>query len=82
MKSNIRKYTVVLSNETKSSISIEPQFLDALREISGLMNMPVAHLVRAIDNRREHNNLSSAVRLHVLKHYKDIADLATGGGRK
>lgn len=48
-----------------TSISIEPEFWDALREIAARRRLSVAALVAAIDAERS-GNLSSAIRLFVL----------------
>jgi predicted DNA-binding ribbon-helix-helix protein len=48
-----------------TSISIEPAFWDALREIAALRQLSVSALVATIDAGRD-GNLSSAIRVFVL----------------
>jgi predicted DNA-binding ribbon-helix-helix protein len=55
----------------KTSITLEDAFWIALKEIAGGRNMPLSHLVAAIDSERQHVNLSSAVRVFVLDFYRD-----------
>jgi predicted DNA-binding ribbon-helix-helix protein len=55
----------------KTSISLEDEFWNSLKEIAGERGMTVAALVAAIDGDRQHANLSSAIRLFVLGVYRD-----------
>lgn len=48
-----------------TSISIEPAFWDALREIAALRQLSVSALIATIDAGRD-GNLSSAIRVFVL----------------
>ena len=50
----------------KTSIALEPEFWAALEEMAAERDIPLAALIRDIDERRESNNLSSAVRVEVL----------------
>jgi predicted DNA-binding ribbon-helix-helix protein len=49
----------------RTSISLEDQFRDALKEIAKHRKMTVSELVSGIDNDREFANLSSVIRLFV-----------------
>ena len=60
----------VIRNGHKSSISLEDQFWDALREIADHEHMAISALVATIDHGRTTNNLSSAIRVHVLDHFR------------
>ncbi len=51
----------------KTSIALEPEFWAALEEMAAARGIPLAALIREIDERREGNNLSSAVRVEVLR---------------
>jgi predicted DNA-binding ribbon-helix-helix protein len=55
----------------KTSISLEDEFWNSLKEIARERDMTVAELVAAIDGDRRHANLSSAIRLFVLGFYRD-----------
>ena len=54
----------------KTSISLEAPFWDSLREIAVAERVSMAELVRRIDTGRDGVNLSSAVRVWLLAHYK------------
>ena len=60
----------VIRNGHKSSISLEDQFWDALREIADHKDMAISTLVAAIDRNRTTSNLSSAIRVFVLDHFR------------
>ena len=47
----------------KTSVSLEDEFWNGLKEIAAERGMTLAALVAAIDADREHANLSSAIRL-------------------
>jgi predicted DNA-binding ribbon-helix-helix protein len=54
-----------------TSVSIEAPFWDGLRSMAEARGTSVNALVAAIDAARETTNLSSAIRLAVLAHYRD-----------
>ena len=60
----------VIRNGHKSSISLEDQFWDALREIANHEHMAISALVATIDHGRTTNNLSSAIRVFVLDPFR------------
>jgi len=60
----------VIRNGHKSSISLEDQFWDALREIADQKDIAISTLVAAIDHNRTTSNLSSAIRVYVLDHFR------------
>ena len=72
-KSRVFKRSVVIGGH-KTSISLEDAFWDALREIATQQGVTMSALVSTIDSDRQHNNLSSAIRLFVLDHYRALAD--------
>lgn len=57
----------------RTSISLEEPFWLALREIAAQSERPLAALIAEIDLAREGVNLSSALRLYVLAHYRQLA---------
>jgi len=62
----IRKYSATLHGH-RTSFSLEPAFHDELKNIADHRGMPLAALIREIDDIRSvDGNLSSALRLHVL----------------
>ncbi|TAA62703.1 ribbon-helix-helix domain-containing protein [Shinella sp. JR1-6] len=62
----IRKYSTTLHGH-RTSFSLEPAFHDELKAIAIERDLPLAALIRDIDDERGiEGNLSSALRLHVL----------------
>lgn len=69
MKSQVVKRSIVIAGH-KTSVSLEDAFWSSLKEIAGNRQMTLSDLVSAIDSERQHRNLSSAIRLFVLDHYR------------
>jgi len=57
----------------RTSISLEAPFWEALKEIAASEDRPIAALVAEVDSGRGELNLSSALRLHALAHYRNLA---------
>ena len=58
----------------RTSISLEQPFWEALKEVACSLDVSVNELVRQIDETRDaEGNLSGAVRVYVLRHFKDKA---------
>jgi predicted DNA-binding ribbon-helix-helix protein len=74
MKSPVVKRSIVIAGH-KTSVSLEDAFWKGLKEIAGSRDMTLSDLVSAIDSDRRHGNLSSAIRLFVLNHYRTQAGL-------
>jgi predicted DNA-binding ribbon-helix-helix protein len=51
----------------RTSLSLEPEFWQALREAARKRQMSLAALVSEIDQHRGERNLSSAIRVWILK---------------
>jgi len=58
----------------KTSFRLEDEFWTALTEIAFVRGISISKLVADIHKRRRHANLSSVIRLHVLNHYRRLAD--------
>ena len=69
MKSPVVKRSIVIAGH-KTSVSLEDAFWKGLKEISTGREMTLSEMVAAIDTDRRHGNLSSAIRLFVLDHYR------------
>ena len=69
MKSPVVKRSIVMAGH-KTSVSLEEAFWNGMKEISGLRNMTLSELVGEIDSNRRQGNLSSAIRLFVLDHFR------------
>jgi predicted DNA-binding ribbon-helix-helix protein len=68
MKSLILKRSIIIAGQ-KTSVSLEDEFWQGLKQIAAGLDMPMADLVHQIGRQREYGNLSSALRLFVLEHY-------------
>jgi len=51
----------------RTSIALEPEFWAALEALAGRRGQSVANLIAAIDRERETPNLSSALRVAILR---------------
>ena len=69
MKSPVIKRSIVIAGH-KTSVSLEDAFWKGLKEIALSRHVTLSDLVAAIDSERQLGNLSSAIRLFVLDHYK------------
>ena len=69
MKSGIAKRSIVIDGH-KTSVSLEDAFWSTLKDIAQERSETLSQLVAAIDRKRQHGNLSSAIRLFVLGHYR------------
>ena len=70
MKSTISKRSVDIAGH-KTSVSLEDVFWNALKDIAHGRGETVPHLIASIDATRRSGNLSSAVRIFVLRHHMD-----------
>jgi len=62
----MRKHSLVIAGHA-TSVSLEQEFWDVLKEIAETRGIALAALISEVDAGRE-ENLSSALRLHVLRH--------------
>jgi len=69
MQSEVLKRSIVLKGH-KTSVSLEDAFWLGLKEIAADGSISLGALVAEIDSQRSASNLSSALRLHVLEHFK------------
>jgi|SRR5215471_3012235 predicted DNA-binding ribbon-helix-helix protein len=73
MKSPVVKRSIVIAGH-KTSVSLEDAFWKGLKEIANGREMTLSDLVASIDTDRRQGNLSSAIRLFVLDHYRVHTD--------
>jgi predicted DNA-binding ribbon-helix-helix protein len=71
MKSPVIKRSIVIAGH-KTSVSLEEAFWKGLKEIATTRDLTLSDLVASIDTDRRHGNLSSAIRLFVLDHYRAL----------
>jgi predicted DNA-binding ribbon-helix-helix protein len=70
MKSPVIKRSIVIAGH-KTSVSLEDAFWRGLKDIADDRDITLSDLVSSIDTDRQHGNLSSAIRLFVLDHYRN-----------
>jgi predicted DNA-binding ribbon-helix-helix protein len=71
MKSQVIKRSIVIAGH-KTSVSLEDAFWRGLKDIARERGVTLSELVGTIDSDRQHGNLSSAIRLFVLEHYRAL----------
>jgi predicted DNA-binding ribbon-helix-helix protein len=73
MSSTVVKRSIVIAGH-RTSISLEDSFWKALKEIAKQRGETLSDIVAAIDDKRQDGshggNLSSAIRVFVLDHYR------------
>ena len=69
MKSSVVKRSIVIDGH-KTSVSLEDPFWTDLKKIAHTRQVTLSELVTKIDGTREQSNLSSAIRLFVLHHFR------------
>ena len=76
MQFAVVKRSIVIAGH-RTSVSLEDDFWSGLKEIGREHKMTLASLIADINGRRLDTNLSSAVRLFVLRHFrsKNIANI-------
>jgi predicted DNA-binding ribbon-helix-helix protein len=77
----VKRSIIVAKQQT--SVSLENDFWEGLKEIARSYNMTVAELTTMINSERQHGNLSSVIRLFVLRYYRDqLAELKDGAKKR
>jgi predicted DNA-binding ribbon-helix-helix protein len=72
MKSSIQKRSIMIAGH-RTSVSLEEAFWSDLKEIAHSQEATLSELVAKIDETRQtrqQTNLSSAIRLYVLEHFR------------
>jgi predicted DNA-binding ribbon-helix-helix protein len=69
-KSLVLKRSIMIDCH-RTSVSLEDDFWNALRDIAHKRSETLSQLIASIDHNREVANLSSALRVFVLRHYMD-----------
>ena len=64
------KHSVIIAGHS-TSVSLEPEFWSALRQIAKSEGLSAAALLEKIDAERGERNLSSAARVYVLNRLQD-----------
>lgn len=77
MKSAIIKRSVVV-NGHKTSISLEDAFWSEVKAIASEKHTTISELLTDIDRDRQASNLSSALRVFVLRHHQSTPEATVG----
>ena len=72
MKSPVVKRSIVIAGH-KTSVSLEDAFWKGLKEIAISRELTLSDVVASIDTDRHYGNLSSAIRLFVLDHFRMLS---------
>jgi predicted DNA-binding ribbon-helix-helix protein len=78
MKSLVTKRSIGIAGH-KMSVSLEDTFWKGLKEIARGRDLTLSEMVAAVDSGRVQGNLSSALRLFVLDHYRARISIETDG---
>ena len=69
--SSTNKHTVVI-NGHNTSVFVEDDFWVELKKISNEKRVSISELISLIDQNKKKSNLSSAIRLYILNHLREI----------
>jgi predicted DNA-binding ribbon-helix-helix protein len=72
MNSTVKKRSIVIDRH-KTSISLEDDFWMSLQQIARGRQVTRSDLIASLDAARENGNLSSAIRVFILDHYRATA---------
>ncbi len=67
----MKKYSVIIAGQHSTSISLEEEFYQALLNIAKEKNITPFALITDIDTTRTTPNLSSAIRIYILKYLQE-----------
>lgn len=67
----MKKYSVIIAGQHSTSISLEEDFYQVLLDIAKEKNITPFALITEIDLARTTPNLSSAIRIYILKYLQD-----------
>jgi len=76
MRSPVVKRSIVIGGH-KTSVSLENEFWQGLKEIAAERKTTLSTLVATIDKHHREGNLSSTIRLFVLEYYRARANPST-----
>lgn len=64
----MKKFSIIIANRHATSISLEEEFYEVLVTIAKEKGVTINTLVTEIDTQRQNPNLSSALRIYILKY--------------
>ena len=65
----MRKISVIIANRHSTSICLEEESFEALKQIAAAKNLSINALITEIDAARDTENLSSAIRVYILQNF-------------
>ena len=80
MQTEILKRSIVIANQ-KTSVSLEDQFWNGLKEIADARHQTLSGMVTTIKMAHKQRNLSSAIRQFVLAYYRDRPMIGAAAGQ-
>ena len=80
MQTGILKRSIVIAHH-KTSVSLEDQFWNGLKEIANVRHQTISDIVTTIKMAHEQGNLSSAIRQFVLAYYRERTPVGAVAGR-
>ena len=80
MQTEIFKRSIVIAHH-KTSVSLEDNFWNGLKEIAGARDLTISGLLTTIKVAHEQGNLSSAIRQFVLAYYRERQSIGAVAGR-
>ena len=72
----MKKISVVIAGRHQTSISLEAEFWLELQNIAKEKHQTINEIITEIDSLREHENLSSAIRVYILEYVKNKTNAA------
>ena len=66
----MKKLSVLIAGRHATSLSLEDEFVDTLKQIAKIQKKSINDLITEIDAERKNKNLSSAVRVYILLQIK------------
>lgn len=61
------KRSIIIANRHATSVSLEEEFWTELKNIAQAQNISINQLITEIDKEKSTENLSSAIRIYILK---------------
>jgi predicted DNA-binding ribbon-helix-helix protein len=76
-RSHTKKRSVRIGKQ-KTSLAMEEEFWQGLKEIARDRELPLSNLLADINKQRTHANMSSEIRLFVLDYYRRLTEAQSG----
>ncbi len=67
----MKKISVIIAGRHQTSITLEEEFYEIFKKIAQKEQKSLSGLITEIDSTREQENLSSAIRVYILKYLQN-----------